>query len=234
LRFLYVFSDRTKACWNAGQVESLARMRDRVPPPEVHAVFVDVGVAQPIDVAISDWHLSKDVLHAGERVTVSATVQASGGTCDTEISCVLDGQMPGLRKPVQLAADSHTGVSFEFRDLKPGTHQVTLSLATSDAVPSNNSRFATFLVVEPGKELILIDNGAGARIWQLICEEGHAFTCDILPATPATLESLTPAKLAQYQTVCLLNVARPSSELWSRLYDFVRDGGGLAVIPGGA
>jgi hypothetical protein len=234
LRFLYVFSDRTRACWNSGQVESLARMRDRVPPPEVHAVFVDVGVAQPVDVAITDWHLSKDLLHAGERVTVSATIQATGSPCDTEISCMLDGQSPGPRKPVQLAADSHTGVSFEFRDMKPGTHQVTLSLATGDAVPSNNSRFATFLVLEPRKVLIVTDDVAGARIWQLICEEGHAFTCDISAATAENVESLTSAKLAQYQAVCLLNVARPTSNLWSRLYDFVRDGGGLAVIPGGA
>jgi hypothetical protein len=234
LRFLYVFSDRTRACWNSGQVESLARMRDRVPPPEVHAVFVDVGVSQPVDVAITDWHLSKDLLHAGERITVSATVQATGSPCDTEISCVLDGVMPAPRKPVQLAADSHTGVSFEFRDLKPGTHQLTLSLATSDAVLSNNSRFATFVVLEPGRLLILTDDVASARIWQLICEEGHAFSCEILPASPASVESLTPAKLDQYKAVCLLNVARPAPSLWSRLCDFVRDGGGLAVIPGGA
>ena len=233
LRFLYVFSDRTRACWNAGQIESLARMRDRVPPPEVHAVFVDVGVSQPVDVAITDWHLSKHWLHAGERITVSATIQATGSPCDTEISCALDGQAPGPRKPVQLAADTHTGVSFELRDLKPGTHQVTLSLATGDSVPSNNRRFATFLVLEPRRVLILTDDVAGARIWQLICEEGHAFSCDVVPATALNLESLAPAKLAQYQTVCLLNVARPASTLWSRLYDFVRDGGGLAVIPGG-
>jgi Aerotolerance regulator N-terminal len=234
LRFLYVFSDCTRPCWNAGQIESLARMRDRVPPPEVHAVFVDVGLPQPVDVAITDWHLSKDLLHAGERVTVSATVQATGGPCDTEMTCVLDGQTPGLRKPVQLAADSHAGIAFEFRDLKPGTHQVTLSLATSDAVPSNNSRFATFLVLEPRRVLILTDDVPGARIWELICEEGHAFTCDILSATPANVESLTTAKLAQYQAVCLLNVNGPTPNLWSKLNDFVRDGGGLAVIPGGA
>jgi hypothetical protein len=234
LRFLYVFSDRTRACWNAAQIESLARMRDRVPPPEVHAVFVDVGVPQPVDVAITDWHVSKDLLHAGERLTISATIQATGSPCDTEISCTLDSQPAGARKPVQLAADSHTGVSFEFRDLKPGTHQVTLSLATSDALPSNNTRFASFLVLDPRRLLILTDDVAGARIWELICEEGHAFTSDLLPASVANVESLTPAKLAQYQAVCLLNVARPTPNLWSALYDFVRDGGGLAVIPGGA
>src|SRR5207249_1221379 len=43
-KFLYIFSDRTAACWDGRLVESLKRLRDRVPPPGVHSVFIDVGV----------------------------------------------------------------------------------------------------------------------------------------------------------------------------------------------
>ena len=35
-----------------------------------------------------------------------------------------------------------------------------------------------------------------------------------------------------YKAVCLLGVAKPSADLWSKLTDYVSGGGGLAVIPG--
>src|SRR4029077_7061439 len=40
-KFLYIFSDRTEACWDSRLVESLKRLRDRVPPPGVRSVFID-------------------------------------------------------------------------------------------------------------------------------------------------------------------------------------------------
>jgi hypothetical protein len=45
---------------------------------------------------------------------------------------------------------------------------------------------------------------------------------------------LTPADLARYQAVCLLNVARPDRDLWEILRRYLREGGGVAIIPGGA
>jgi len=46
-------------------------------------------------------------------------------------------------------------------------------------------------------------------------------------------DALSLKDLAQYQAVCLLNVAQPSPDLWQKLQRYVESGGGLAIIPPG-
>jgi hypothetical protein len=45
---------------------------------------------------------------------------------------------------------------------------------------------------------------------------------------------LSPNELAAYRAICLLGVASPSEELWETLRQYVSQGGGLAIIPGGS
>ena len=81
--------------------------------------------------------------------------------------------------------------------------------------------------------LILVDEPADARPWQVALDETGEFLCDV--KTPAEIQESTPDNLsAGYKVVCLLSVARPSADLWNKLHAFVFRGGGLAVVPGGA
>src|SRR5260370_517176 len=75
-KFLYVFSDRTEACWEGRLVESLKRLRDRV-SPEVHSVFIDVGVDSPADLAIADLRLEQQAISPHKYVAIDATVTAT-------------------------------------------------------------------------------------------------------------------------------------------------------------
>jgi hypothetical protein len=251
-RFLYVFSDRTQDCWDPTRLQQLQELRDRVPPPRVQGVFVDVGVAKPSDLAILNLELPRQSIPANVPVVIHANVQATGGDFDTQLICRIDGEPASDPLPVKLqAARSREPVgqvyTFERPGLAPGLHQVEVSLATTDNLPFNNVAFATFevrgarsvLVVsdEPGDERASDDPRAwkqpgDAAPWKLALMSGEApFQVKVLSARDA--RKLDLKDLAQYQAICLLNVAQPASDLWQKLQRYVASGGGLAIIPAG-
>jgi hypothetical protein len=232
LPFVYVFSDRTQASWDQRQVENLQRLRDQV--PGVSHVFVDVGVERPADLAVASLELPRQVVPANEPVVFRATVQATGGDYDTELVCRVDGQQGEDRKPVKLKSGQRQVVSFERRGLSPGVYQAEVGLASTDSLAFDNTRFATFEVRGPRKVLTVTDDEDDANaIWKPALELGEMpFECQVL--TVADALKLTRDELAGYKAVCLLSVAQPPRDLWDKLERFVRDGGGLAVIPGGA
>jgi hypothetical protein len=234
LRFLYVFSDRTEACWNDTHVENLQRLRDRIPAPGVQTIFVDVGVDNPTHVALAELKLPKTVVAANEKMLIQATVQATGTSCDTELICRIDDKDPVQRIPVALEPGQRRIFSFDRRGLAPGMHQAEISLATKDALPSASTRFVTFEVQAPRQVLLISDNVRDVRTWKTALESQDVFKCDL--TSTAETKELYPDKLAKYKAICLLNVAKPDrnqSDLWDKLWVYVQKGGGLAVIPGG-
>jgi hypothetical protein len=52
--------------------------------------------------------------------------------------------------------------------------------------------------------------------------------------TPEEFARYALKDLLKYNAVCLFGVARPSKDVWELLAKYVRQGGGLAVMPGGA
>jgi hypothetical protein len=234
LRFLYIFSDRTEASWDAHQQANLQRMRDRLTPPAPRALFMDVGVEQPADLAIASLELAQQVVGPSEKPAVKATVRAVGAPCDTEILCQVDGKEAVERKPVKLEAGQSAFITFEQSPLPIGFHQVRVWLASSDSLPFNNSRYATFEVRGPRQVLILTDDTRQPRIFELALTAAHAFSCEVKAIDDPAVAALTPRDLARYQAVCLFAVARPGPDLWDKLLAYVKNGGGLAIIPGGA
>jgi hypothetical protein len=229
-RFLYVFSDRTPESWNEGDVRALK------PAPEagINAVFVDVGVEKPADLAITNLDLPHQVLRTDDRVDVGATVQATGTDADTFLTCVIDGQTPGERKPVKLQAGQNQRVVFErpAEDLAPGPHRIEVRLATTDALPFDDVRYAT-VEVRSGRRVLAIsdDPKKDARIWRLALDTAREFRCDVLPTTQ-TANLDVKDLLAKYRAVCLIDVNRPDAGLWAMLEAYVQKGGQLAVVPG--
>ncbi len=235
-RFVYVFSDRTRASWEANA--------GGAPRPEgVTAVFVDVGADSPKDIAIDKVEIDPLVVAPGARVQVRVTVRATGSDFDTELSCRIDGDADAERgaekKAVKLSAGQSQVIVFERpAPARPSgsppeiPFQVTARVATNDALPFNNVRHATFLVRERRRVLTLVDGTQKDkpwRAWQSL-DYAEAFQCDVRPVEKAA--DMADKELRSYPVVCLFEVV-PPAPVWEKLAGYVRQGGGLVVVPGG-
>lgn len=231
-RFIYVFSDRTPNSWDNGRVKELTDLRDALPDPKAKGVYVDVGVDEPADLAMSDLRM-KQVVPRNRPATLEVSVSRTGPTVESELICRFDGNPEGERNPVKVAAGQSVVVGFEKRDLAPGWHTADVQLFTTDALPLNNVRYVTFQVREPRKLLVVTDEPAMARIWKIAVESVGEYVCDVVATADAAKRALSPNDLAAYQAVFLLDVARPSRSLWDALEGYVNRGGSLAISPGG-
>jgi hypothetical protein len=228
-RFLYVFSDRAPESWNPSDVQGL----QPAPATGLNAVFVDVGVDKPADLAVTNLDLKRQVVGPDDRIEVDATVQATGTDADTFLTCTIDGQTPGEQRPVQVRAGESRRIRFDrpAEGLTPGPHRIEVRLANGDSLPFDDVRFATFEVRAGRKVLAVADDPKSARIWRLALDNGKLFRCDVLPTSKA--ERLDPKDiLAQYKAVCLIDVNRPGPGFWAMLDAYVHRGGRLAVVPG--
>src|SRR5207244_5802589 len=181
-KFLYVFSDRTEACWDARLVEGLKRLRDRVGPPGVHSVFIDVGVDSPAALAIAELRLEQQAISPHENIVIEATVAATGDTYDTQVACLVDDK-PLTPRLIHLGPGQSEVIRFERDKWSPGFHQVVVQLGTKDAaLPFNGIRYPTFLVRGSRKVLTITDRRQSESqdpIWALALRAGRAFDSEV-------------------------------------------------------
>ena len=76
-RFLAVFSDRTVTSWDAERTAELQSARDRVPPPSVYHVYIDVGVEKAQNAAIKAVAMKPQIVPANQPVLVDVVVEAT-------------------------------------------------------------------------------------------------------------------------------------------------------------
>jgi hypothetical protein len=239
-RFLYLFSDRTRACWDP-------RAGPRKVPEGIRALFVDVGADKPKDLVIDKVEVVPPIVAPGERIQIQATVRATGSDFDTEFLCQLDSDADSGRPPdkqaIQLTAGQGRVLVFE-REAPPRPtdgpaempYQITVRHQTSDALLFNNTGFATFLTRERRKVLTIVsdktpDEGPLPwKAWQTALKVGDLFECDVHPASEA--DKLDDKALHEYAVVCVFQIA-PSAGTWQKLARYVRGDGGLVLVPGG-
>jgi hypothetical protein len=230
-KFLYIFSDRAQNSWDQSRVKDLQQIRDRV-VGGVNAVLVDVGVENPVDVALTAVELERQIVLIDDRALLKITVQATGADCDTQLLCRFDGEQTVERKQVKLAAGETQVITFERRGLAVGAHQVEAALETADSLMFNNTLFTTFEIRGGRRVLLLVDEPSDALFLSLALETTKEFRCDVCKLADFG-RKFTPPDLNQYQAICMLNVRNPDHDTWDKLASFVKQGGGLAVIPGG-
>ncbi len=239
-RFLYLFSDRTRACWDA-------HAGPRTVPEGIRALFVDVGAETPKDLAIDKVEVVPPIVAPGDHIQIQVTVRATGTDFDTELLCHLDNDADSGHAPdkqaIQLAAGQGRVLVFE-REVPPRpqgapaemTYQVTVRHQTADALPFNNACFATFVMRERRKVLTIVADKPPEggpvpwKAWQTALKVGELFDCDVRPA--AEVAKLDDKALRSYAVVCLFQIA-PSAGTWQKLARYVRGGGGLVLVPGG-
>jgi hypothetical protein len=231
-KVLYIFSDRTHGCWDEGAAAALK------PPTGVTAVFVDVGIDDPADLAIVEVKPEPATVRPGGTVRINVSVRATGDDYPAELTCSIDGQ-PGQKLSRKVQAGRTEVVTFEYRAgqgaageaqdlLAEGPHQATVQLTNSDAMSFDNVGYATFRVLGARPLLVLADDKGAAEDW------AAALIPDFRPVVKSPKDvSPDGANLDDYPAICLYNVARPDSGLWARLKGYVAEGHGLAIILGG-
>jgi hypothetical protein len=242
-RFLFVFSDRTRESWDAGAAKRLQ------PVEGVNTVYVDVGVENPKDLSIDKLEIVPPVVAPGGKVTIHATVRATGDSPENEITCEFDPEPEKARLPepesVKLAKGASQIISFERvapakpEGVKEAAVHVVVRLGTkdwTDALPSNNVRHATFLVRDKRKILTVVAALPPPNrrlIWEAAVNNAPGgFECDLKTVEDA--QKLDAAELKKtYHAICLLQVAQVPPQWWHTLARFVENGGGLAIVPGG-
>lgn len=238
-RFVYLFSDRTRACWDV-------RAGPKTIPEGVRALFVDVGADKPKDLAIEKVEIVPPIVAPGGRLQIQATIRATGTDFDTELHCQIDNDAGADRpekKAIQLAAGQGRVIVFE-RAAPPQpvgssaetTYQIAVKHPTEDALPFNNTCYATFLTRRRRKVLIVVadkppeDGSVPWKAWQTALTVGDRFEGDVRPMTDAN--KMDDKTIRSYAAVCAFQIA-PSADLWGKLARYVRGGGGLVLIPGG-
>ncbi|HEY7313816.1 MAG TPA: BatA domain-containing protein [Gemmataceae bacterium] len=239
-RFLYLFSDRTRASWDA-------QAGPKPIPDGIRALFVDVGAEKPKDLAIEKVEIAPPIVAPGAPMQIQVTVRATGADFDTELLCQLDNETdadrPPAKQPIQLAAGQGRVFVFE-REAPPPLggreeriYQVTIKHQTPDSLLFNNTAFATFLTRERRKVLTIVSDepppkelSSPWKAWQTAMDAVGTFQCDVRKAEEAI--KLDDKELRDCAAVCVFQFA-PSAELWQKLRRYVQGGGGVVLVPGG-
>jgi len=197
------------------------------------AFYVDVGVEQPADLALTDlqlvWELSQNG-HTEPRLKLRVEAQATGEDFRSTLVCEITG--PPRKQACDVKAGKREFVQFDLEPahLQIGPHQVKVTAQPSDQLPLNNSRYLTFafrpvlLLTDPSHE-------AEARRWARALDANRFgaahYSCEV--KTPKALGNKT---LDDYAAVFLCSLEAPEENLWKALSDYVGKGGSLGVIPG--
>ena len=249
-RLVAVFTDRAAASWDAARVEDLKKLRDGVPDPKpVHAV-VDVGAEAPSNVALLAAGMTEgkvQVVPTGPPVSVTVTVGVVGpDDLTVPVNATLGDGRP-VRKEAAVPKGQTRTLGFEFRDLKPGLHQLKFELPTKDALAADNVRFFTFRVAEPRRVLTIAADPEEAAFWDLAVNAKNEFANQIvLPPMLRTKDGRVEVArpdgkaddLQTFEAVALFGVGNPTEPaddpLWGKLLKYVEGGGKLVIVPGGA
>lgn len=235
-RLLYVFSDRTRACWDA------SGLRPRR-PETLRCAFVDVGVEEPKNLGINQVEIVPSAVAPGANFEIRVGLAATPTGHENELSCLIENDpepnRPADRWPVQMNKGLNSDLVV-FKRVGPANpaggdmvFQVKARLAARDFLPADNLRHASFLVRGSRKLLTIVEKADPqvTRIWRAAHGATKSFTTEIMTTEQA--EKLTLNQLGGFSVIAIFQTARISDTMWEKLTTRVRAGAGLLIVPGG-
>jgi len=254
-KLIAIFTDRAAASWEAGRVNDLKALREKIPDPKPAHAVVDVGAEQPVNIGIISVEMKPQVIPANQAANITVTVAATGPTDLPPVDAVITATIAGNANPEQRRAVVPYGqsraVSFKFEKLTPGMHQVAFNLKPTDKLMFDNTRFLTFKVGEARRVLTISDDPDAAAYWQIAINSRSEFSCLVVKPGDIRIEegrpvvtlpdakpNEKPEPLQAFEVVCLLSVKDPGEKannldsLWDLLRRYAEGGGKLVIIPG--
>src|ERR1051325_90468 len=218
-RFVCLFSDRTKSSWESSPNASSH--------PDVKVLYFDVGIDEPVDLAImhAEFARGRSSFAEGETIELNAVVKATGDKLKNTLICQLGAQKS--EQPFELAKGEQRTLEFRIssKGLTPGFQQLDLRLETdTDALAFNNARFMTFAIHKKPRVLVLADDVTKVA--------DFAFALEVLNHAVERKTPQEKARLDDYAAIFLIDVAAPSDALWQKLTTYAQERG-VCVIPAG-
>ncbi|MEX1097905.1 MAG: BatA domain-containing protein [Planctomycetales bacterium] len=229
-REIYVFTDLARTAWRDDAAGRLRAELDRVPWLQLY--LIDVGVEGPRNVSIANVRLSQQAVSEHADVSVTAEISVQGET-----------EIPPSVELLAMPAAGGAAVKQGHAAIKSGKQEVgftlprasgelvqgELRLTSTDPFPADDVGWFTVRVQPPPEVLIVAESSGEAHFWSTALKVTGAKCTE---SRPREVDALRPAELAKYDAVCLMNVRRPSDDLWRSLASYVEAGGGLLVFLG--
>ena len=202
--------------------------------------------------ALTDLTLSRRVIGTDRPVKIDARV-VNAGTVPVKLSAI-DLQVDGSNVCRQvLLKELPPGVAesfrFEFRFDAPGFHTIATSVVCDDDLPADNTAYRVVDVLA-NLPVLLVDGAPSERFFQgaaaftrlaltprsdtppAHAADGAAPRFLIEPTVVAATALAAQKDLARYRVIVLANVAQLPASVTERIDQFVRNGGGLLILPG--
>jgi hypothetical protein len=237
VREIYVFTDLAASAWRPDDSPRLREMLQQA--ANVSVYLIDVGVAAPSNLALTELMLSEQSVPRGNVVSLQAALEATGTqTGERVVELHLENESGKLVKKEQqtFSVDpaTSTTVSFPVRGLGGPVLQGELRLLGSDPLQFDDVRYFSLLVQPPADVLVVADSRSEALYLTNVLSPDELQALGRLRYRTRLLptDKLATADLSRYSAVCLMNAAAPSKAAWDALHDYVAGGGSLLVVLG--
>jgi hypothetical protein len=238
LREVYVFTDLAVTAWRKDVSPRLQETLLRLPSVSIY--FIDVGATTPTNVALTEILLSDQAIPRGSDLSVRVTVEAAGiepGDRLLELHTESDsGRMEKrAQQTVRIGPDAAAAAQFSIKATGGPVVQGEVRLLASDPLEFDDVRRFTVLVQTPPEILVAAETPADAYHWiqVLAPDEMIRLGTNRYKCTYVSPRKLAEEDLKKYAVICLLNVADPTLEVWTRLGNYIEQGGGVVMILGG-
>ncbi|HEY2838189.1 MAG TPA: BatA domain-containing protein, partial [Pirellulales bacterium] len=238
---VYIFTDLSQPAW---QVDSPERLHQQLAELKGVGVYViDVGVTDPRNLSLDELQLSGQTLARNSPLRVGTALNSEGMQGSFLVELYLSDAAGQSEKRGELTIEIAPGESKSvdlplITGLTEGTHQGFVRFVGDDSLSIDNTRYFTVQVKPPWKVLVV----ASAPI----DERAENFTQALAPSEfrrngqaryefdVASFADLPKRNVEDYAAICLLDPPAIDEDVWQRLGDFARAGGGLGIFLGPA
>jgi hypothetical protein len=240
-REVYILTDMAASQWQVGQeVEGLAEAKKAIKGGGLDTFVLRVGAKDVRDVAIVSAETASPVATEDDPVILKVKVRNIGPKARRIVELYVDDQIRDQRQ-VDLAEGAELDVpAMKTPKLSTGLHRIEVRLAGEpDPLKFDDGRFLTIDVRPPLRMLVVSDLIIdGAFVSNALDPqekmEGEPQPFQVDRVLTADLDArMANRRLSDYSGVFLLNVKSLSPSWWTKLFTYVREGGGLVVAPAG-
>jgi hypothetical protein len=226
---MFLLTDRARAAWD---------QRGTIPkrPDDVAVRVIDVGASSPRALGIESAEVVPPVVAPGREYQVRVRVRGTPTGHEASIACKLDIEEDARadRKPVKLERGQDTEVLvFTGRQAPEGRAAadtpfgLRVWVEARGRMPFFDARHATLVVRGRRRMLCLTGPDGQGGDWPRAIAALRAFTAEVKTFAEAGKDDLAP-----YACVAVCQPEEVPAGWWDRLAEYVKNGGGLAVIPG--